>query len=320
VMVVAVMAASLGYYTAKAGLASLLVGGTQFAAGLAGAFSDNNGYALGAAMILPLLLATAQNLSREGRFERWVRLAFYVSVPLTAFTVVSTFSRGGFLAMVVSAFAFVALQKRRLLALGALGAALLVVLLVVPIQERYIDRLQTIGTFSEVGDESALGRLHFWKVAITMAVRHPLGVGARNYEYTYDAYDTTNGAYGRQRAVHSSHFQVLAEMGLCGAIVWILLFAVSFRIAFRIRRRAWTAGLPADDHRFLFTMANALIVTQTGFLVGGAFLALAFNDLTWLTFALVAALDRLSLEMLRPHEEGVPAALPVPAVLPGAAR
>jgi hypothetical protein len=34
-----------------------------------------------------------------------------------------------------------------------------------------------------------------------------------------------------------------------------------------------------------------------GFVVGGAFLALALNDLTWLTFAMVAAVDRLSLKM-----------------------
>jgi hypothetical protein len=33
---------------------------------------------------------------------------------------------------------------------------------------------------------------------------------------------------------------------------------------------------------------------MTSFVVGGAFLSLALNDLTWLTFAMVAAMDRLS--------------------------
>jgi hypothetical protein len=45
----------------------------------------------------------------------------------------------------------------------------------------------------------------------------------------------------------------------------------------------------------LFTSAaNALIAAMAAFLVGGSFVAMALNDLTWLTFALVAALDRVS--------------------------
>ena len=36
---------------------------------------------------------------------------------------------------------------------------------------------------------------------------------------------------------------------------------------------------------------------MTGFLVGGSFLALALNDITWLTFGIVAAADRISLTL-----------------------
>jgi hypothetical protein len=38
------------------------------------------------------------------------------------------------------------------------------------------------------------------------------------------------------------------------------------------------------------------MVSMVAFLVGGAFISLSLNDLTWLTFALVSALDRLSLQ------------------------
>src|SRR6185295_14409557 len=53
-----------------------------------------------------------------------------------------------------------------------------------------------------------------------------------------------------------------------------------------------------EESHFLFTMANAMIASITAFLVGGAFIALALNDLTWLTFVLVVAPDRLSVEAL----------------------
>jgi hypothetical protein len=59
---------------------------------------------------------------------------------------------------------------------------------------------------------------------------------------------------------------------------------------------------PGDQH-FLFTMANALTVSMCGFIVGGSFIAGMLNDLTWLTFALVAALDRLSARMIRDAEQ-----------------
>ena len=53
-----------------------------------------------------------------------------------------------------------------------------------------------------------------------------------------------------------------------------------------------------EESRFLFTMANAMIASITAFLVGGSFIALALNDLTWLHFVLVVVLDRLSIEAL----------------------
>src|SRR6476659_8459848 len=101
--VVGIVGGSLGFHAAKAGLAYVVGGGTRFADGLSGAFVDNNGYALGTVMIMPLLLATAQNIERlvpnEGAIRTWVRRGFYLSVPLCMFAVIGTYSRGGFLSL-----------------------------------------------------------------------------------------------------------------------------------------------------------------------------------------------------------------------------
>ena len=40
----------------------------------------------------------------------------------------------------------------------------------VPIPKGYFDRVQTIRTYEEVQDDSALSRLHFWQVAVQMAL------------------------------------------------------------------------------------------------------------------------------------------------------
>src|SRR2546421_86915 len=78
----------------------LTAGRARFDQGLSGAFVDNNGYALGTVMIMPLLLVSAQNIDLvySGPLLKWIRRAFYASVPLCAFTVIGTYSRGGFVA------------------------------------------------------------------------------------------------------------------------------------------------------------------------------------------------------------------------------
>jgi putative inorganic carbon (HCO3(-)) transporter len=298
VAVVAVVAGSFGVHAAKAGLSSMLGGGLRFFDGLSGAFVDNNGYACGTVMIMPLLLAAAENLDYVIPEDRpkllvWGRRAFWIAIPLCAFTVVSTFSRGGFIALAASTLVYIALHRKRV-RLGLMMAAIVVFGLVfVPMPEGYADRLDTLNSY-ENDEGSALSRLHFWQVATAMADAEPLGVGLRNYEFAYDKYDFSFGRFGQGRAVHSSHFQVLAELGYPGILIWFGEFAVAFLVALRVRRRSWTPGLSRQAARLIESMSTSIIVSMCGFLVGGSFLGMALNDVTWLTFALLAALDRVA--------------------------
>jgi putative inorganic carbon (hco3(-)) transporter len=294
VLVLATAGVSIGFQAAKAGLASLIGGGVQFGAGQAGSFMDNNGYALAIAMVLPFLWFAGQMWRREFPDYKWAARGFYLAVPFSAFAIISTFSRAGFLALASSVLTYVMLQKRRMRTLVLLTLVLAAALPFVPIPKGYFDRVETIRTYEQVQDDSALSRLHFWQVAVQMAEANPLGVGLRSFDSAYDRYDFSHGRYGVGRAVHSSHFEVLAENGFLGAAIWIGLFAYSFVVLLRVRRRGKAAGMASDDGYFLIAASNALIVSLVAFLVGGAFIALSLNDLTWYTFAFVAALDRLS--------------------------
>ena len=320
--VLAVICLSLGFHATKAGLAFLLTGGgTRFDDGLSGAFVDNNGYALGTVMILPMLLVTAQNIELvyNGRYLNWVRRGLYATVPLCVFTVLGTYSRGGFLAFSAALLTFIMLQRRRFTALAGLIAFFTLLLAVVPLPQQYVDRLSTIRTFNEKtsGDdpegakESAKSRTHFWQVGIVMAMNKPLGVGIKQYEAAYDRFDFLHGRYGHKRAIHSAHLQVLAELGFFGAFLWVLMFAWAYFSCMRVRGRAADERLRPEQRRFLLTAANGLMASMAGFIIGGSFLSLAYNELTWLTFAIVAALDRLSVQL--PHE---PVSEPVTVAVP----
>ncbi|HVD92704.1 MAG TPA: O-antigen ligase family protein [Vicinamibacterales bacterium] len=294
--VVAVISGSLAFHAAKAGLAFVLGGGMRFADGLAGAFVDNNGYALGTVMIIPLLIAAGQGAGvlYNGRWLPWIRRAVWVAVPLCVFAVIGTYSRGGFVSLAAAALAFVLVQRRPVRAVAALLGAVTIVLLIVPIPQSYVDRLHTMQTYKETGEESALSRWHFWAVGLRMVEDNPLGVGLRQYEQAYDKYDFSNGRYGHHRAVHNSHVQVLAEIGYGGAAVWLGLFGIAFFTCFRVRARSKDESLDPQFRRFLWTTANGLIVSMFAFIVGGSFLSLALNDVTWLTFGMVGALGRVA--------------------------
>jgi probable O-glycosylation ligase (exosortase A-associated) len=317
--VVGIVGGSLGFHAAKAGLAYVVGGGTRFADGLSGAFVDNNGYALGTVMIMPLLLVTAQNIDLiyDGRFLKWLRRGLYCAVILCAFAVVGTYSRGGFLSLSGAGLVYVLLQKRRFTALASVLAVVSLFLAVVPIPESYLKRLETIQTYEKVGEDSALSRPHFWKVGLRMVAENPFGIGLKQYEFAYDKYDFLHGRFGSKRAVHNSHVQVLAELGYLGETAWAGLFVYAFIVCLRVRSRSKTAHLDTRTAYFLFTTANGLLTSMTGFLIGGTFLSLALNDLTWLTFGMVAAVDRMSARCIA---EPVPQRLAAAPVVPLAFR
>lgn len=287
------IALSFGFHTAKAGLASILGGGVKFADGLAGAFVDNNGYAIGAVMVMPLLWATARLAPAWIPWRRFYRLGFVLAVPLSGVAVISTFSRSGFLALCGAALAFVLLHQRRFSMLVSGVVMLGLAYAFVPIPKGYFDRIETIRSYEDQGEASALSRLHFWRVALVMVSDHPLGVGFYNFEPNYDAYDWLGGEFGTKRSVHSSHLQMLTETGVIGFLLWAFLFVSSFYACLVLRARALRAppGATAD---FYWTVSTALLISMGGFALGGMFISMALNDLTWITFGLIAAVERVA--------------------------
>jgi hypothetical protein len=113
-----------------------------------------------------------------------------------------------------------------------------------------MERMGTITKYEEVGEGSALGRLHFWRIAFIMTADNPLGVGLRNYDHAYDDYDDSGGAFGRGRSVHNSHLQVMTEEGYAGFLIWLTMFGYALIACVRIRFGAAKPGLSAEDRQF----------------------------------------------------------------------
>lgn len=297
VYVLIVIVCSLGFHTTKAGLFSLVAGGVRFDDGLGGAFSGNNGYALASAMITFLLLAVGQIITKP-----WMRIGFFLASLFSAFTVVSTFSRGGFLALAAGSVVYVLAYPRLIPLVVGVVLTGLVSLFFLPIPQGYLDRLSTIGKLEVSSDmtvelegaiTSSSSRLHFWGIALEMAKDHPFGVGLRNYGEAYDAYDSSDKRYGRRRDCHSSYFQMISETGFPGGLLFIWLIFYTCLTLIRVKYRALNVRFHSNDRRLFIPIVNGMLASMTVFMVAGTFGSYALNDLTWYLFALTAAFDRL---------------------------
>lgn len=290
---VAVLAGSFAFFSAKAGVVALVSGGVQFSEGQAGTFVDNNGYAMAINMAIPLMAVSGTTLLGNIPYLKQIRLGFLIAIPLSVLTVIGTMSRAGLLALATLALIAALLQRRPLLWTAGLMVAGVLTYSFAPMPEGYMERVSTITTYREVGEGSALSRLHFWRIAVKMAEANPLGVGLRQYDAAYDRHDTSGGAYGFNRAVHNSHLQVLSELGYAGFALWILTFVYALLVGLRIRfSAAKLPGLTDEERTYYVQMSTAIVASMCAFIVGGTFIAAASNELTWLTFAGLAALQR----------------------------
>ena len=247
-------------------------------------FGDNNGVALGMLMLAPLigfLAQTAQN--------KWARFFYWILIVGVLNRALSTQSRGAVLAFLALGVAAVlrSRQRGRLL----LGCLVVLTLLVPTLPDTFWERVSTIETYEETQDASALGRLHFWAVALEMGKVNPLfGVGFGGYNASYDAYDSSQGEFGSSRSVHSSFFGVLAEMGYVGAVLYGLIYMSALRACGRIRKRGNKDTVLLEVGR----AAAALELSLVAFLVGGSFIPLQYNEMLWHMFALTIVLERLA--------------------------
>ncbi len=245
---------------------------------------DNNGTAVGILMLVPLIIFLIQTTNK-----RLMKVAFACLAVGCLYRALSTYSRGAFVAVLVMAGVWLLRSHQRLRNCLGVVAVLAVILPMLP--ATFWHRMGTIQTYKEDRDESALGRLHFWSVAVEMASTNPLiGVGFNSYNEAYNAYDETDGKYGRERSVHNSFFGVLAELGYFGFSCYALIIWSAFRACARVKRYAFRNPTGGD----VALGASALQMSLVAFVVGGSFVALQYNEMLWHLIALTFVLGRLA--------------------------
>ncbi|SHH29084.1 O-antigen ligase family protein [Ferrimonas marina] len=266
--------AAVALHNAKLGLE--LVEGSRVTIGRS--FGSTLGDPNDLALVLLFPLAFALALWRQPDARWLVRVVALLSALALVSALLATQSRGGLMGVVAVVLVTAWQRTRRK---GLLVAAMLLLAPALFLLAGITDRVS--GGAAEAGiDESAMGRLYAWQAAWRMAWANPLtGVGLDNFYANY--YFFSDHWDGRNHAVHSTWFGVLAEAGWLG-------FSVFLALVIRLLRQAKrNVALAHGQAPVWFASAGASQAALVGVLVSGTFLTHGFTWPLYILTALIVA-------------------------------
>jgi O-antigen ligase len=304
-----VISISFAFHSGKGGVIAFYTGTSYYdLKQLGGLFSGSNAYALGSGMLLFFMMFTYKYATselifsnkdawyRKSIFIRLFKILFIILIFGTFYNIIATQSRGSFLSTCIALTLFALFHKNRFkiftVALFVIG----MVFYTVPLPEGYLERVKSAFVGEDELDQSAASRPHFWNTAVIMVKDNPLGVGPGCYPAYYGKYDLSGGEYGIYRSVHSSHFQILADTGYFGFVIWILLFIISYWKLIKIIQLPLSYYENQENRKIYVDLSIMLICSQTVFLLGGSFYEYAYNDIIWLIWSMTIALERILIE------------------------
>lgn len=282
---------SIGYYSIKGGVFTILTGGGSRVWGPADSFIEgNNELAVAALMIIPLMAYLYKISSKK-----WIRRGLLAAIVFTFIGAIGTQSRGALVAFAAVALFFWGKSERKFI----MGFAMIIlaILIFAFMPESWHKRMDTINSYEE--DSSAMGRLNAWEYAYNAANDNLFGVGFDSWSpITFAQYAPNPGDV---HAAHSIYFSVLADHGWLGLLMFISIFYLSWRkLNYLIKTTAEQINL--YEINFL---ARMLQVSLIAYLVGGAFLSLSYYDLPWHLLSFIVILERIVSEKSEGKNKGV---------------
>ncbi|WP_293264271.1 putative O-glycosylation ligase, exosortase A system-associated [Neptunomonas sp.] len=262
-----VITLSIGFYSIKGGVFTISSGGAFRVWGPAGSFiEDNNELALACLMIIPLMYYLLVQLN-----NRWAKYAMGGAILLSLVSVIGSQSRGALIA-IVAVLGFYWLKTK-----SKFISAFAILFIVAAgwnfMPESWHERMDTISNYEE--DVSAMGRINAWIYSINIANDRLLGGGFNSWSSnTYAMYSPDAELVV---VAHSIYFNVLADHGWIGLLLFLLVLMFTWNSLSRIIKR--TRDDPGMEQQNL--LARMLQISFIAYLTGGAFLSLSYFDLPW---------------------------------------
>lgn len=288
-MLVWVIALSIGFYGIKGGVFAVLKGFNYRILGPEGSFIwGNNEIAFALIMTIPLFRYL--QIHAKNAYIRW---GLGIAMVLMGFSVISSYSRGAFVAGSLMLMFFIWFSKKKFMLIAALLIITPIVISVLP--AKWFDRMNTIESYEE--DNSALGRINAWYFAFNLSKDHPIkggGYGTFNPDLFYIYAPEPENFHDS----HSIYFEVLAEQGYVGLVIFLGLGILTF---LNIR---WIVKHTRDrpELEWCRNLALMIFVALIGYITGGLFIGLAYFDLPYHYIALVVIVRQFVARSINPVE------------------
>jgi O-antigen ligase len=271
-------------------------------------------------MGLPLLLYSS--LSAETKLKK---VLYLVPIPilLLAVVVAENPSRGGFIGFVCTVAYMVYYSKKRVMALIGVGVLAAIVGLMAG-----ATFWNEIGTTADTEAGTAAHRKDLWRIATYMFMSYPLtGLGPNNYRWRIEEFETAEiiekygHSLGGTAFTHSLYFELLAELGSAGVILFALIVVRNFRDLSEIKRRVQqtmevvastvtNSGAITSPQtstgtlKLLHCYAQGIAASLIAFLVCSAFISTLYYSYFWLYSALIASFKLIVDKILPQPAEG----------------
>ena len=154
------------------------------------------------------------------------RTFFLLASALLAICDIATFTRGGYLALVIAAFAVLPLVSPQTVWKILSGITLFLLLFFVvpknPVTSPVAGRITS--TF-DLNEGSNQGRLIMWRQALIIISKNPQGVGIGSYPLAVDPRTT----YRTPIYIHNAYLDIASELGIVSAFVFMLILSLALK-------------------------------------------------------------------------------------------
>jgi probable O-glycosylation ligase (exosortase A-associated) len=289
-----VIVMSLGFFGVKGGIFTLLLGSGHVLGPPESQLNDNNNLALALCLTLPLM-----NYLRLQTGSHSVRVGLLLSMVITTFGIMGTFSRGGFIGLsVMAGYLWWKSSRRMSLAIGVIAVLVPAAYLMPP---SWYERM---GTLKDASSQTTfLTRWDAWTVNWNIAIHRPFtggGFKASEVPNTYRTYSYGKSVYAGEmhergtpagftggHAAHSVYFEVLGDHGLIGFACYFTLLLATLNMLRRVRKSAKAIASTA----WIAELATMIQVSFLAFFVSGVALSMAYYDLVFVFIGITLTLD-----------------------------
>jgi len=278
-----------------------IVGGTNDYR-LSGSLGDPNLFAMVMVVLVPLALERA--FTEKKKILKI--LAIYALIVIVM-TIVFTFSRGGFLSLLV-VIGFLVLWKKPPLTYLLIGLVLFILSFSI-LPPSYTQRMATLtDVFSQDTTEmrnevSFRGRFSEAGVAWIMFRDHPIiGVGPGNYNSEYMNYSRQLGWDPRveARGAHNLYLEVASEQGIVGLTIFLFILYSVFAGLVRSSRKFKKLNQPG-----LADMSIALMIGFAGYCTASIFLHNIFPYYLWMLIGIAFSLEKIADNEIKNPQIGI---------------